>query len=752
MKAEPVPDISAIVVAHHEGRLVHHTMGGVWRAVERARERGISCEVLAILDRPDDATRRYFAQHQPHVRIHQVDFGDTGPTRNFGIQQARGRYINFLDGDDIYCGDWLRRAFAVAEASDVPIVCHFEYTVGFGARHETWRHLSTTHPNFRYEDILEIGMWNPNCLVPRQIFLDHPFKECKRGSGFGFEDWHWFCEVLADGIDIQTVDETCIFYRRRDGSRFVTQSSEHNLKHESRLFDWPVLKERIAAQAVRCPRIETPQRTIAGPRQTKGLKYRIKQACWPPIKNVVKPLLPERLRDAIRVLRAPRTQTRIQKDDIANAPLPSWLREEWKALHAVEPLLFPRAQILGSMLQHDDHERQPSDLGVAYVDLCRRLPNSFSHAILVPWLCRGGSDLETLHIVRALVEGHMANGVAVFATEAVDSTWTDRLPAGVPFIDFGKLYGGLSEQNQRMLLAHFFIQKRPKVVHTLNSPLGHELFIRHGAALTSFANLYAHFFCDSLSADGEYQGYGRFYLSRSIDHVTAVISDNHATVDELFRICAFDPAKKIVHYQPVDRPARRRAPRPANDHSRPLFNVLWAGRIDFQKRPDILAAIAKRCKGQPFRFHVYGTSLLDRGRCQTPTGSNIVYHGGYDGFETLPLDQFDAFLYTSHFDGLPNVLLEAMAAGLPVIASDVCGVGELIKTGETGFLISPFEDAQRYVQALCEIAFGRADVGRLVTNAYDLLERRHSWAGFLDEVRAVPGYAVPYAAPRRRVA
>lgn len=50
------------------------------------------------------------------------------------------------------------------------------------------------------------------------------------------------------------------------------------------------------------------------------------------------------------------------------------------------------------------------------------------------------------------------------------------------------------------------------------------------------------------------------------------------------------------------------------------------------------------------------------------------------------LTSFDILVLTSRWEGLPLVLLEAMAAGRPIIASDVCGNHEIIRDGENGFL------------------------------------------------------------------
>ena len=68
-------------------------------------------------------------------------------------------------------------------------------------------------------------------------------------------------------------------------------------------------------------------------------------------------------------------------------------------------------------------------------------------------------------------------------------------------------------------------------------------------------------------------------------------------------------------------------------------------------------------------------------------------------------------------EGIPVVLMEAMASGLPVIASSISGIPELVKNGETGWLVPP-EDVGALVETLEEIfrdyteAQVRAEQGR----------------------------------------
>ncbi|WGW13471.1 glycosyltransferase family 4 protein [Saxibacter everestensis] len=73
-------------------------------------------------------------------------------------------------------------------------------------------------------------------------------------------------------------------------------------------------------------------------------------------------------------------------------------------------------------------------------------------------------------------------------------------------------------------------------------------------------------------------------------------------------------------------------------------------------------------------------------------------------------------------DGLPTVLLEAMASGVPCVATGVTGIPEVIRDGETGILIQP-GDAAALADAIGRIASGEADRCLLTKNARALIEQ-----------------------------
>lgn len=64
----------------------------------------------------------------------------------------------------------------------------------------------------------------------------------------------------------------------------------------------------------------------------------------------------------------------------------------------------------------------------------------------------------------------------------------------------------------------------------------------------------------------------------------------------------------------------------------------------------------------------------------------IILHGNVENPQDY-LNKSNIFIHTADSETCPNVILEAMACGLPCVAFDVCGVNELIKHNKTGFLI-----------------------------------------------------------------
>jgi glycosyltransferase involved in cell wall biosynthesis len=134
--------------------------------------------------------------------------------------------------------------------------------------------------------------------------------------------------------------------------------------------------------------------------------------------------------------------------------------------------------------------------------------------------------------------------------------------------------------------------------------------------------------------------------------------------------------------------------RPASD-ARPSLCVVMIGRLVPQKNPQLFVAAAAAVRaampgGCDIRFLLIGDGPL---RAQVE--ADVAAAGLQECCTVMGerrdtpelLRQADLFWLTSGWEGLPNVVLEAMASGLPVVATDVGGTRELIRHGQDGFLI-----------------------------------------------------------------
>jgi len=89
------------------------------------------------------------------------------------------------------------------------------------------------------------------------------------------------------------------------------------------------------------------------------------------------------------------------------------------------------------------------------------------------------------------------------------------------------------------------------------------------------------------------------------------------------------------------------------------------------------------------------------------------------------LSAFDAFALPSRTEGLPLVLLEAMACALPVVATSVGGIPDLVTSGETGVIVPP-GDGPALREALLTLAYNPALGRRLGAAARMHVLGRHS--------------------------
>jgi starch synthase (maltosyl-transferring) len=86
----------------------------------------------------------------------------------------------------------------------------------------------------------------------------------------------------------------------------------------------------------------------------------------------------------------------------------------------------------------------------------------------------------------------------------------------------------------------------------------------------------------------------------------------------------------------------------------------------------------------------------------------------------------DVFVLPSLWEGLPNVILEAMAAGMPVVATDVEGVRDLLIEGDSGTIV-PRNGEFPLAQAIGHVLGNREQARRMAFQAQALVKERFTW-------------------------
>jgi len=119
------------------------------------------------------------------------------------------------------------------------------------------------------------------------------------------------------------------------------------------------------------------------------------------------------------------------------------------------------------------------------------------------------------------------------------------------------------------------------------------------------------------------------------------------------------------------------------------------------------------------------------------TGDDHVFLAGWRGHADLPdgLNAADLLVLPSVREQFGQVLVEAMACGLPVIAANAHGPAEIVDHGETGWLV-PADDEEAMVKALVEGVNGDAERRRRGDAAIVASRGRYSWPALAREVAA----------------
>ncbi len=219
-------------------------------------------------------------------------------------------------------------------------------------------------------------------------------------------------------------------------------------------------------------------------------------------------------------------------------------------------------------------------------------------------------------------------------------------------------------------------------------------------------------------------------------HADRVICQTHSMGEELRRELGVDPARLVVLPNPVDLQGIRASTARTNSVQRsPNHRLLALARLAPEKGIDLLLEAFARVQ---HKFPNIQLEIGGSGRCESTLKSQckmlaIAGQVKFLGNVVSPAERFrsaSAFVLSSRHEGLPNALLEAAAAGLPIIALPASpGLVDLLRE-QPGVWLASDISADALEQTLC----------RALSSLHPGQRFDHSWIEQFDLSKAIAAY------------
>jgi glycosyltransferase involved in cell wall biosynthesis len=703
-------------------------------------ERSVACELLIVLDNATDETVREAEIWQTKgrlgapVRLVRSSSGDAGASRNAAARSARGRYLALCDGDDLVSKNYFFSALELLSVSTSPLIVHPGTVVSFGARALTWD--IPASESVSHLDLIRHNLWPSASVALRSVYLDHPYEALTATPGFGPEDWLWNIHTTIAGIPHRPVPGTMFFYR-------VRESGGVNNSHLGSILPAYDLESLILAMPSTGGSLAAPKRPRIGfrdvVRRAAAGTYRRAR----PVAGAVV----ARMRPATRAWFYPRADRLRQRAEqmIRGPSRPSPVAPDVVAMlleiTQIEPALSWTAEKFGDLPRWAGQRDLYSAVLISVVEQLRGKADAL---IMVPWVGIGGADLVSLNYAKALESSPKYRGsVSILATYLPSRTLRYLIPEGINFVQVPPEFRKLSPKLQRRLLAQALIMGRPSVIVSVNCFDMTNSLHEYDRPLTARSRIFLTLFAfDRIGAGYPVNPITDDAQRPFLDTISAILTDNTVTAGIVTEMLGLDESRVKVQYQPAmdPTPALRVGSRAYNNRyfsAANPFKIVWPHRLDQEKRPDALLAIAQRLRaeGLAAEIDVYGQQVLsDDGKTlmKSLASAGINYKGPYSGGLTaLPTHDYHALLLTSQSEGLPLVVVQSMLLGLPVIASAVGGVTDIVHHKETGLLAVGPDDVDGFVEAIRYLMDSLENRRRIIRDAYDLAVAQHGWETFM---------------------
>lgn len=224
-------EITVVLACHDQGRFLHASVRSIEAAIRKAEsDLGITIEWLFSADNPSEETEEYLKHYLPSMaRLLIRRCGQAYSARNEAVQEAQGRFIATVSGDDLVSSNWLSRTYRASVSRPADVVHHPGMVAVFGDGRLLFITPDQEDPEFSAAVLFSRNAWPDISFARKEIFLSHPFREPDKVRGFGYPDWHWVCDTMAGGIIHKPVRATFACCRHASGHSCLTAGEKQPL-------------------------------------------------------------------------------------------------------------------------------------------------------------------------------------------------------------------------------------------------------------------------------------------------------------------------------------------------------------------------------------------------------------------------------------------------------------------------------------------------------------------------------------------